>query len=597
MASFAARKSARTSLCAAVALLALTAGTAHAQSLGYDTGDSVSADDGADSGHDRGSDRGRDRAGGGDRRGEGHSARGAGSGVRTKITPYLEVAQSVLAELSPGNDVVTYSTVAAGVDMQLAGRRTEGAVSVRYERRFSESGRNGVGGRSGGSGDTISGLARVKHDLIPRTLAIEAGGLAARTRVEAGGGASLNALANSDAVSQVYSVYAGPALSTHAGVVGINASYNVGYTKVESPHSLQVVPGQPLVDVFDHSVAQAAQVSAGVKPGDVLPIGLTASAGYAQEDISNLDQRVREKRAGLQATLPITMDVALVGDVGWDDVVVSSRDAVRDASGNPVRGSDGRYKTDKSQARKIAYDTGGFTWDVGVMWRPSRRTSLSAFVGRRYDSTTYYGSFSYAPNARSSLSINVFDGISGFGSSVGNAVRELPTDFEVTRNPFSGDVSGCAIGEKSGGCVNGVLGSVSSSVFRGRGINATYGFSVGHLKMGVGAGYTRRKFIGARGTVLASANGTVDENFYVSGGVSGQIDRNSSFGVAVYDSWYKSGRTSLGDVNSYGINGTYSRQIAERLQGTAAIGLDGVNRKVVEDQLIASGLVGLRYSF
>lgn len=591
MASFPARISARTGLCAAVALLALAAGTAHAQSMSYDTGDSVSADDGAEGGSDRGS----DRAGRGERRGEGHSARGAGSGVRTRITPYLEVAQSVLAELSPGNDVLTYSTVAAGVDMQLAGRRTEGAVSVRYERRFSESG--GSNGRNGGSGDTISGLARVKHDLIPRTLAIEAGGLAARTRVEAGGGASLNALANSDSVSQVYSLYAGPALSTHAGVVGINASYNVGYTKVESPKSLQVAPGQPLVDVFDHSVAHAAQVSAGVKPGDVLPIGLTASAGYAQEDISNLDQRVREYRAGVQATLPVTTDLALVGDVGWNDVEVSSRDAVRDGTGAPVRGSDGRFKTDKSQARKIAYETDGLTWDVGVMWRPSRRTSLSAFVGRRYDSTTYYGSFSYAPNARSSLSINVFDGISGFGSSVGNAVRELPTDFEVTRNPFSGDVSGCAIGEKSGGCVNGVLGSVSSSVFRGRGVNATYGFNVGRLKMGIGAGYTRRKFIGARGTVLAAANGTVDENFYVSGGVSGEIDRNSSFGVAVYDSWYKSGRSALADVNSYGANATYSRQIAERLQGTAAIGLDGINREAIEDQLIASGLIGLRYSF
>jgi hypothetical protein len=56
------------------------------------------------------------------------------------------------------------------------------------------------------------------------------------------------------------------------------------------------------------------------------------------------------------------------------------------------------------------------------MWRPSRRTSLSAFVGRRYDSMTYYGSFSYAPNTRNSLNIDAFDSVTGFGSTVGNAL-------------------------------------------------------------------------------------------------------------------------------------------------------------------------------
>ncbi|MEO0033906.1 MAG: hypothetical protein RIS94_3664, partial [Pseudomonadota bacterium] len=546
------------------ALLAAVA-PAHAQTMAYGGLD-------ADSGEAAGGD--------GESKGDalrgGHHARGAGGGGRLSIQPYIQVSQNLLAELQPGNEVLTYTAVSAGVDVAMAGRRTEGAVSVRYERRFVERG-------NFGDSDTVSGLARVKHDLIPRTLTIEAGGLAARTHVEASGASSLSALANSDAVSQVWSLYAGPALATHVGRVAVNGSYLVGYSRMNQPKAIQIAPGAPRVDLFDHSVAQSAQVSAGVKPGDLLPVGLTASGGWAQEDIANLDQRVREYRAGLQATLPVTMDVALVGDVGWDDVTVSSRDAVRDGAGNPVLGSDGRYKTDKSQPRKIAYQTSGITWDVGVMWRPSRRTSLSVYVGRRYDSTTYYGSFSYAPNSRSSLGINVYDGISGFGSSLTNAVHDLPTDFEVSRNPFSGDIGGCAMGASSGGCVNGVLGSVSSSVFRGRGITATYGTQVGHLKLGIGAGYSRRKFIGAAGTVLAAANGTVDENYFVDAGVSGPIDRHSSFTVAVYDSWYRNGRSSLANVNSYGVNAGYSRQITERLQGTAAVGLEGINRKVAEE--------------
>lgn len=566
------------------ALLALAGATApaHAQTLGY--GDPAGDDTGASGGSDEGvSTPARGGRGG-------HVLRGAGSGARTTIRPYVELTQQVFARLEPREDVVTYTSVAAGVDMSLAGRRTEGAVSVRYERRFVESG-------NASDSDTVSGLARVRHELIPRELTLEAGGLAARTRVEANGSGALNALPSRDAVSQVWSVYGGPALATHAGDVALNASYIAGYTKVTQRDAYRPVSTAPLVDIFDHSVAQSAQASAGVRPGDVLPVGISASAGYAQEDISNLDQRVRELRAGVQVTVPVTMEVALIGDVGWQDVEVTSRDAVRDSAGRPVIGSDGRYRTDHSAPRRIAYDTSGFTWDVGVMWRPSRRTSLSAFVGRRYDSITYYGSLSYAPDARSALTVNVFDGISGFGGTVSKAVQDLPTDFTVNRNPFSGDISGCAIGARSGGCVNGALSSLSSSVFRARGVSATYGFAVGRLSAGVGFGYTRRRFIGARGTVLEAANGTVDESLFLDAGLSGPIDRVSSFSLGVYDAWYRSGRSRLADTNALGATASYSRQLAERLTGTAALGIDRIDRKVVYDDLIASGLVGLRYSF
>lgn len=561
----------------------LMAGGAQAQSLPYgDPGDSegLSGGDGASSG-------------GGSARG-GRSIGSASGGGRLKIQPYIELNQSVLARLEPVHEVLTYSSVAVGVDMSLAGRRTEGAVSVRYERRFAESGNIA-------SNDTISGLARVRHDLIPRQLTIEAGGLAARTRFDANGASRLASVETGDSIAQVYSVYGGPALSTQVGDLAVKGSYLVGYTKVNTPRVTVAGPvqGQPQAqgDIFNHSVAQAGQVSAGFAPGTVLPIGLTASGGYSQEDISNLDQRVRELRAGVQATLPINSELALIGDVGWQDVEVSSRDAVRGPGGVPLVGSDGRYVTDKSKPRQLAYDVSGMTWDVGVMWRPSRRTSLSAFVGHRYDSMTYYGSFSYTPNARNALNIDVFDSVSGFGSTVGNAVRGLPTDFTTDRNPFSGDISGCASGTQSGGCVNGALGSIASAAFRNRGVSASYSHMAGKLRMGLGAGYLRRKFIGARGTVLADANGRTDETLYVNGQISGPIDRLTGFTVGIYDSWYKSGISDLGDVNAAGINAGISRQFTSRLVGSAAVGLDALSRKAVADELIATGQVGLRYNF
>ena len=564
---------ARHALVASAALAALCAQPLFAQSMSYEPIDGEGSS-----------------SGGGQKRG-GLSSRNAGGGARTTIQPYIELNQSVLYELTPGDDVLTYSTIAAGVDLALNGRRTQGAVSVRYERRIGQGNNN-----RGVNGDTISGLARVKHDLIPRKLSVEAGGLAVRTRLEGNGASSLNPVANGDASSQVYSLYAGPAVSTNVGDVALSGSYLVGYTRVEQSAS-QNPPAAGVTQIFDDSIAQSAQVSAGIAPGTVLPVGITATGSFFQEDIANLDQRVRDMRASVQATYPVTSSLALVGAVGYEDVTVSSRDALRDANGNGVIGSDGRFVTDSSRDRQISYETDGLTWDAGVMWRPSRRTALSAFVGRRYDSTTYYGSFSYTPNDRSALTIAVSDNISGFGGQVGRALRDLPTDFEVNRDPFNGQIGGCASGAQSGGCINNALSSVSSSVFRARGINANYSRRMGRMTAGVGAGYIRRSFIARRDSVLAPADGTLDESFFVNAGINGPIDRRSSFAVSTYAAWFQNGGSDLQDVNTVGANASYFRNLTDRLVATAAVALVSVNRKVVEDDAFAQGQVGLRYSF
>ncbi|WP_338465891.1 preprotein translocase subunit YajC [Novosphingobium sp. ZN18A2] len=564
---------ARHAVLAGAALAVLAPLSAFAQQLEYDLGGGASSSAGAER----------------TAREAGHGGAIGASGARTTVTPYLEVTQNLTTDLKHGGDVLTYTSVAAGADASISGRNTEGAVSVRYERRFGESGNLA-------DSDTVSGLARVRHDVVPRTLSIEAGGMAARTRVEASGAGTLNPVAVNDAVSQVWSAYAGPSLTTHAGDVAINGSYMAGYTKVGSPH-VQVAQGQAPVDIFDHSVTQSAQLSAGVRPGTVLPVGLTGTAGYNREDISNLDQRVTDFHARADMTVPLTYDFAVVAGIGYEDVQVSSRDAVRDANGNPVIGADGRYVTDGSAPRVIAYDTSGLIWDAGVVWRPSRRTALQAYVGRRYGTTTYWGSLSYIPDSRSSLNVAVYDGISGFGGQVGNAIRALPTDFEVSRDPFNGNIDGCAIGSTGGSCVNGALSSLAGSVFRARGVSATYGHRVGRMRVGIGVGYNHRKYIAAPGTVLAVANGTVDESWYVNAGLSGPIDRVSSFSTSLYANWFKSGQSSLGDATVVGANASYFRNLTDRLIATAAVGVDGVDRRVVQDELYGSALLGLRYNF
>jgi hypothetical protein len=518
------------------------------------------------------------------------AAEGRGD-LRATIAPYIEASQVLVAEISPGDDVVTYSQVAAGIDASVTGRNNGGSISLRYERNF------GYGDDALDS-DTVSGVARGYATVVPRALTVEGGAMAARTRVDGNGGTTINPRVGDDSESRIYSAYAGPNLHTRAGDVEVNANYRIGYTRVEAPDAIALEPGQDPVDVFDDSLVQSAGFHLGTKPGEPLPVGLGVGGGWVQEDVSNLDQRVRDRFVRGDVQVPVGRNLALVGGVGYEDVEVSSRDAVRDADGNPVIGDDGRLVTDKSAPRQIAYDVSGLIWDVGVMWRPSTRTALEAHVGRRYDSTTYYGTFAWAPDARSNVNVAVYDTVSGFGGLLNNALANLPTEFSAARNALSGDFTGCVGSDEGANCLGGILGSVRSSVFRSRGVAASYGVQMGRIGTGVGAGYQRRKFIAAPGTVLADADGVVDEAYWVNYYLDAQLGRNASFAGNVYANWIKSGFSAEGDVFALGASAAYRRSITDRLSARAAVAIDHLDSEAtIENYTSASALLGLRYDF
>jgi len=521
--------------------------------------------------------------------GAGNSSRGGGStGRATRIDPYIEAGQIVTAELSPGDDVLTYSTVAAGVDAQIAGANSAISASVRYEHRF--------GWGEAEDADILSGIARGYAAVAPG-LQLDAGALATRTRVDGNGSSVIGPLVNDDTVSQLYSLYAGPSLSTQAGDVQIAANYRFGYTKLEQPDAFVATPTARSVDVFDESTVHVASVHAGVRPYEVLPVGLGLGANYYREDISDLDQRAEEFRARADVSVPLSPSLALVGGLGYENVQISARDALRDADGVPIAGPDGQYVTDKGSPRTIAYDVDGLIWDVGVMWRPSRRTSLEAHVGRRYGTTSFWGSFAYAPNSRSSLNIAVYDNIAGFGGQVNRALADLPDEFTAVRNPLTGDIGGCVATLEQNGCLTNVLGSVRSATFRARGVTGTYAYRFGRLETGIGAGYDRRRFIAARGTILASSNGVLDENYWLAAYVNGQIDAKSSFTTNVYANWFKSGGLDR-DSSAVGATAAYYRRLADKLRATVALGIDGVSQdEPSADFWNASALLGLSYHF
>jgi hypothetical protein len=517
-------------------------------------------------------------------------------GGRTRyVQPYIEVAQAVTADLS-NDDVTTYTAVAAGIDAGVQSARAQGQVSYRYERRFDWADRVA-------DQDVHSGLARAAVTLTPG-LNIEGGAIATRTRSDIRGAAPGNLVGNVANIAQVYSLYAGPSVATRVGALNVGASYFFGYTKAETPDVPGPVPGQRL-DYFDDSTSHIAQASIGTAAGDVLPFGVTVSGAYEREDARQLDSKYEGYFGRGDVVLPVSGTFAVRGGAGYEKIEATQRDPLLDAAGAPVLDGNGRYVTDPASPVRIAYDTDGLIYDAGVIWRPNPRLELQASAGWRYGGETFFGSLSYAMNRNVGLGVVVYDGIETFGRQVRDGLRDLPTAFDNSPDPFGQQFAGCVFGSRpgaggngTGACMNDVFQSIATASYRARGVDAVLSASYGRTRFGIGGGYANRRFNAPRGVPGAVFFGVEDQSAYAQAFWGRDLSRRSTLDVTVFGNWSSSGLSGLngGDVYGGGANATYALQLG-RLGTLASLGVYGVDQEGFDTQWSAQALLGARYSF
>lgn len=511
--------------------------------------------------------------------------------AKTEIAPYIEVGQVLTADLGDDGEVLTYSTIAVGVDAEARTRRADYQVSYRYERRIDYEG-------DIEDEDVHSGLARANVRLVPDLLSLDAGALATRARSDIRGAAPALLVGDVENIAQVYSAYIGPTLATRYGSLDVAASYRFGYTKVEESTRITLPAGQQRLDAYDDATAHLLTASVGQRAGE-RPFGWQVSGAYEREDAGQLDGRFEGAYVRADVTVPVSPTLAVVAGVGYENIEVSGRDALRDAGGAPVVDNDGRFVTDKSSPRRLAYDQDGLIYDAGVLWRPSRRTQLEARAGRRYGGTTVFGSFQHQLTPASGVSVVVYDGIESFGRLLGDNISRLPTTFNVARNPFADPFTGCIAGEGGavGGCLNSVLQSVSTANFRNRGITAQYTAARGPISMGLGLGYARRRFLAPDFGPGFTIDGVLDQSWFAEGTVGYALTDHSGVNGAVNLGYFDSGLAGAPSVTSAGATASYYHNFGRRLSANAAIGLYAFDQEDVESQLTASILAAMRYSF
>ena len=522
---------------------------------------------------------------------------GGGQGARRVVVrPYIEATQILTADLG-GGDVLTYTSLAAGVDAAVSTARINGQVSYRYERRFAYD-------DDIGDTDIHSGLARVEAQLT-RNVSLEAGGIATRSRSDIRGAAPGVLVGNVSNIAQVYAVYGGPNFAAQAGDVALNANYRLGYTKVETPTFGTAATGGQRLDYYDDSIGHTATASAGFRPGTLLPVGLTASAGFDRETAGQLSQRYQGYFGRGDAVLPVSPYVALTAGLGYERIETSQKDALVDAAGVPVLDRDGRFRTAPGSPRRIAYRTDGLYYDAGVIWRPNRRTSVEARIGERYGSLSFTGTATYQASKDVGVAVNVYDGVQTFGRQLRTGLANLPTSFLAPNQGFAQQFNGCvfgATGAAPGGCLDDVFQSISTSSYRARGIDAVLVATRGRTTFGGGIGYANRRLFAPRGAPGLVVTGLEDESYYgqlyFARSLSSVSGINATAFVNYFDSQLGGGFVTAGDggVWSYGATGTYYRNFG-RLGTTASLGLYSFKVGDFDSDWSAQALLGARYQF
>ena len=513
--------------------------------------------------------------------------------ARAQVHPYIELSQTVDVDLK-GGDAVTYTSAAAGIDASIDTARASAQLSYRYEHRFSyEDGNADL--------DIHSGLARAAFKLTPE-LTLEGGALATRSRYDIRGEAPGILGGDARNVAQVYSVYAGPTLATQVGPVSVGGLYRIGYTKVDTPSYSPLVAGQPRLDRYDSSVGQIAGLTAGIAPRTVLPFGVTASTGWERETSGPLRQHYDSWFGRGDVLLPVAPTLALTGGVGYERVQTSQRPPLLTPSasgaGVPVIDDNGRFVIDPGQGRRVTYRTDGVYYDAGVVWRPSRRTSVEGHVGRRYGSTSYTGAASWAPTPTVGVSVGVYDTVTTFGRQLRTGIANLPTSFIATRDQFAQAFNGCTLGTSGsapGGCLDSVFQSVTAASYRARGVDAVVSATRGRTTFGGGVGYANRKLY-APDTPGVTVYGLEDQSYYAQIFVNQALTASSGLNLQAFADYYQPAN-GPDDILSTGATATYYHDFG-RLGTTASLGLysfrvgDGV-----ETSLRGQALLGARYQF
>ena len=523
----------------------------------------------------------------------GGAACGAAHADRPKIGAFMDLQQVATTALSgEGVDDVTYTEVSGSVAAEISNRRIVASGTYRLSYRIPEYG-------DSDKNFTQDGVMRLQAKVIDEWLAVDAGAIATRSRVDPSGAAPTTNVGNPKNLTQTYSFFFQPALAHRIGDLSLQSNYRYAYTE---NNNSQIDTGStgPLTDRFDSSVAQEASLALGMAQS-ALPFDWKLSAEYRHENTTSLAQHFRAFSTIGEVKLPLGMSrVALVASGGYEQTKTSQRKALLDpVTQLPVLGKGGKFVVDPASPRILTYDMSGLIGDAGIIWRPSQRTRLEARAGYRYGGLSLTGLLEMRPDPRTGLTVIVTDRIGTFGQGVSGGLASSGPDINLGRtadptNSYQNCLFGRATG--TGQCIAGSLGQASANSYRERAVNLIFSRQFRHWDVASTLGYSRRTYIDDP-TSPVSLEGVVDQSFFSSLSLGRGLTRTSRVSFSFSGNYFMNGQVGASDVMSGSFTTSYNRSFGRGIQLQASMAVDGTKQESMTADVSGRAQLGLQYKF
>ena len=512
--------------------------------------------------------------------------------ARTSIHPYLEVDQTVTGDLNGrDNDIVTYSGITAGLDATLDGAHVQGQIDYQYDHYFSWSHRFD-------DTDVHQGLGVVTWQPT-QDLSLNAAGIA--TRANGGFGRRSAGFVDGDTANtnQIYSFEAGPSYATNFGDLAFNADYRFAWTRSSDGNDFDLGPGQPVLQNNFTTTDHMLDASIGTRPGGLgLPVGIKLSGGVNRDEVHFLGARMDGYYGRVDATLPVSDSLALEAGAGYEKNRATSDQILTDAAGNAILDDKRHLQADHSKKRLLTYDQDGLIWDVGVLWRPSARTTLEVRGGRRYGETVVTGRFQHQISPDSSVEVVAYDDYTSFGRQLSSGIGALPTSFNSFAPPIPTSLAGCVFGANGGqgGCLP-ALSSVNSNFYRSRGVYANWSKSRGLWQYGLGVGYERRHYLQPDfGPSLLAFVGANEQSVSIDGVAVRKLSPVSSIAFNALATWDDDDSFGSSPYWVYGGAVSYYRGFTPHLSGSASVSVSSGSGDNRSSNVVGTGTVSIRYT-
>jgi hypothetical protein len=511
---------------------------------------------------------------------------------RVNINAYVEANAGVSAELHDsgnllgGDDTVTYTSVAAGVEGQVNTRHVVANFGYRYERQIE---------LQGGAPDrgVHTGIAEVNAQLTPN-LSVEAGGLATRS---GGNGRAVGATIREDG-AQIVSAYAGSTVSTHAGPVSVNAYYRLGYVHVDDDGLVNDGNPEGSFSATNHMAGVTVQSEAANGR-----VGWTVSAGHYSEVAGTFDSHYQQQFVRGDVAIPVNPTLALTAGVGYGRERSSQLNFLRDAGGAPVIDAQGNLVADHVAPRLPTNTSEGVFADAGFIYRPTRRSELQLRAGINNDGDPIVaGSAHFALGRAFGFSFSLYDNDETFGRSLIRNLRDLPDNFTVRTDQLTGNLAaGCVFDRNEPGrgvCLSPVLQSLTSVSYRARGGSLLFSGGRRLWTLGGGITFAQRDYYLPDDPIFADVFAPSDSDLAIFGSAGRRLGRNADIDFSTFVSLYSTDALIENDVTTIGGRVTYSRSfLMSRLQAVLGLGLTYRSFSIDPSSLVADLMLGIRYNF